>query len=60
MAVSGLPQRNGDAHAAHIASMSIALLAAVKKFRVPHKPDRELLLRIGAHSGIHIMVEIVG
>ncbi len=51
MVVSGLPLRNGHMHAAEIASMSLALLKAIKSFTIPHRPHEVLKLRIGAHSG---------
>ncbi|RZF40474.1 hypothetical protein LSTR_LSTR000353 [Laodelphax striatellus] len=51
MVVSGLPVRNGDNHAAEIASMSLHLLEAVKRFQIRHRPSDNLMLRIGIHSG---------
>ncbi|CAF0726875.1 unnamed protein product [Rotaria sordida] len=51
MVVSGLPTRNGDLHAREIARLSLALLNAVLIFRIRHRPDTQLLLRIGIHSG---------
>ncbi|XP_064641678.1 speract receptor-like isoform X2 [Lineus longissimus] len=51
MVVSGLPTRNGINHAGEIASMSLALLSAIKKFKIRHRPDECLKLRIGIHSG---------
>lgn len=51
MVVSGLPVRNENRHAGEIANMSLELLAAMGSFRVRHKPDHKLLLRIGIHSG---------
>ncbi|XP_064601524.1 speract receptor-like isoform X2 [Liolophura sinensis] len=51
MVVSGLPNRNGQNHAGEIASMSLNLLAAIKKFNIRHRPDDILKLRIGIHSG---------
>ena len=51
MVVSGLPVRNGDNHASEIASMALHLLQDVKKFKIRHKPDDTLMLRIGIHSG---------
>ncbi|TMW50809.1 hypothetical protein DOY81_004138, partial [Sarcophaga bullata] len=51
MVVSGLPIRNGNLHAAEIASMSLHLLSAVSEFKIRHRPHNKLLLRIGIHSG---------
>ncbi|XP_023227111.1 atrial natriuretic peptide receptor 1-like [Centruroides sculpturatus] len=51
MVVSGLPMRNGNLHAREIARMSIALLNAVKCFTIRHRPQDQLKLRIGMHSG---------
>lgn len=51
MVVSGLPMRNGNLHAREIARMSIALLNAVKSFTIRHRPQDQLKLRIGMHSG---------
>ncbi|XP_041349917.1 atrial natriuretic peptide receptor 1-like isoform X1 [Gigantopelta aegis] len=51
MVVSGLPVRNGNLHAREIARMSLALLDAVLNFRIRHRPNEQLKLRIGIHSG---------
>uniref|UniRef100_A0AAR2K879 Guanylate cyclase n=1 Tax=Pygocentrus nattereri TaxID=42514 RepID=A0AAR2K879_PYGNA len=51
MVVSGLPVRNGKLHAREIARMSLALLEAVKTFKIRHRPNQQLKLRIGIHSG---------
>lgn len=51
MVVSGLPERNGNKHAREIASMSLALLNEVRKFKIRHRPDEPLKLRIGIHTG---------
>lgn len=51
MVVSGLPIRNGIIHAAEVASMSLHLLGAVSEFKIRHRPNDQLLLRIGIHSG---------
>uniref|UniRef100_A0A2C9JTI9 Guanylate cyclase n=1 Tax=Biomphalaria glabrata TaxID=6526 RepID=A0A2C9JTI9_BIOGL len=51
MVVSGLPVRNGNLHAREIARMSLALLHAVFKFKIRHRPGDQLKLRIGMHSG---------
>ena len=51
MVVSGVPRVNGDKHAGEIARMALQLLAASKIFVIPHKPNTELKIRIGIHSG---------
>ncbi len=51
MVVSGLPIRNGILHAKEIAGMSLALLEAVKSFKIRHRPGDQLKLRIGINSG---------
>ncbi|XP_054710545.1 receptor-type guanylate cyclase Gyc76C-like [Uloborus diversus] len=51
MVVSGLPIRNDEQHAAEIASMALELLESVRSFRVRHKPQQTLKLRIGIHTG---------
>lgn len=53
MVVSGLPQRNGNRHAVEIASMALALLAAVRVKTVLHRPEEPLLIRIGMHTGLY-------
>lgn len=51
MVVSGLPERNGDNHAKEIALMALAILEAVQMFTIQHKPDAQLKVRIGIHTG---------
>lgn len=51
MVVSGLPVRNGNLHGREIARMALALLDAVRTFRMGHRPEQQLRLRIGIHSG---------
>jgi serine/threonine protein kinase len=51
MVVSGLPIKNGDKHATEIASMAIELLDNVKHFKIRHRPNDTLQLRIGIHTG---------
>lgn len=59
MVVSGLPIRNGDAHAQEIASMALELLDAVQHFRIRHRPEATLKLRIGIHTG-PVVAGVVG
>uniref|UniRef100_A0A8D2CHT8 Guanylate cyclase n=1 Tax=Sus scrofa TaxID=9823 RepID=A0A8D2CHT8_PIG len=51
MVVSGLPVRNGKLHAREVARMALALLDAVRSFRIRHRPQEQLRLRIGIHTG---------
>lgn len=59
MVASGLPMRNGDLHAREIARMSLSLREAVTSFTIRHKPDQQLKVRIGIHSG-PVVAGIVG
>ena len=52
MVVSGLPVKNGNNHAREIARMSLRLLERVKTFRIRHRPNDKLKLRIGLHTGM--------
>ena len=51
MVVSGLPIRNGNLHAREIARMAIRIVDSVKSFKIRHRPDYQLKIRIGVHSG---------
>ncbi|NWZ28725.1 ANPRA protein, partial [Asarcornis scutulata] len=51
MVVSGLPVRNGKLHAREVARMALALLDAVRSFKIRHRPQQQLKLRIGIHTG---------
>ena len=59
MVVSGLPIRNGRQHAREIALMSLHVLSSVKTFRIQHKPEKQLMVRIGLHSG-PVVAGVVG
>ena len=52
MVVSGLPVRNGNEHARHIARMSLRILTQVNQFTIRHLPEIPLRVRIGIHSGV--------
>ncbi|XP_040195932.1 retinal guanylyl cyclase 2-like isoform X1 [Rana temporaria] len=51
MVASGLPKRNGNRHAAAIASMSLDILSSVGTFQMRHMPDVPVRIRIGLHTG---------
>lgn len=51
MVVSGLPIRNENRHGGEIATMSLDLLSSVDTFKVKHRPEHQLQLRIGIHTG---------
>lgn len=52
MLVSGLPERNGNMHVVFIAETAMDLLLAVSTiFKVRHRENYQLKLRIGIHTG---------
>jgi class 3 adenylate cyclase len=52
MVASGVPTaKPGCHHAAEIADMSLDILSAVLGFKIRHKPNDQLKVRIGIHSG---------
>uniref|UniRef100_A0A3B3ZJ72 Guanylate cyclase n=1 Tax=Periophthalmus magnuspinnatus TaxID=409849 RepID=A0A3B3ZJ72_9GOBI len=59
MVVSGVPKENGILHASEIASMALDLVSVCKSFRIPHKPNMQLQIRAGIHSG-PVVAGIVG
>ncbi|XP_063810516.1 atrial natriuretic peptide receptor 1-like [Pseudophryne corroboree] len=59
MVVSGVPKENGIFHASEIASMALDLVAVCKTFRIPHKPNTQLRIRAGIHSG-PVVAGVVG
>ncbi|XP_047232497.1 guanylate cyclase 2G [Girardinichthys multiradiatus] len=59
MVASGLPISNGNKHALEISMMALHFLSAIQVFRIPHKPDEILAIRIGIHSG-PVVAGVVG
>ncbi|ELU04879.1 hypothetical protein CAPTEDRAFT_138341, partial [Capitella teleta] len=51
MVASGIPVPNEDAHASEIAMMSLDIVSSVMTFKIRHRPDKQLEVRIGIHSG---------
>jgi class 3 adenylate cyclase len=59
MVVSGLPKRNDNLHASEISCMAIRIRDSVLDFKIRHKPNHKLKLRIGIHSG-PVVAGVVG
>ena len=59
MVVSGVPLKNGDRHAGEIAKMALKLLSVTDSFKIPHRPNEKLKIRVGIHSG-SVCAGIVG
>ncbi|XP_041821707.1 atrial natriuretic peptide receptor 1-like [Chelmon rostratus] len=59
MVVSGVPRENGILHASEIASMALDLVGVCRTFRIPHKPNMQLQIRAGIHSG-PVVAGVVG
>ncbi|KAE8294114.1 Atrial natriuretic peptide receptor 2 [Larimichthys crocea] len=59
MVVSGVPQENGINHAGEIASMALDLVTVCHTFKIPHKPNTQLKIRAGIHSG-PVVAGVVG
>ncbi|XP_055995313.1 atrial natriuretic peptide receptor 1-like [Ostrea edulis] len=51
MVVSGLPERNENAHSGQIGSMSLAILKQLKQFKLKAIPEQKVMVRIGLHTG---------
>ncbi|XP_037521917.2 guanylate cyclase 32E [Rhipicephalus sanguineus] len=51
MVVGGLARHPDVAHASQVASMALHLLRSVRHFRIRHRPEEMLMLRVGMHSG---------
>jgi class 3 adenylate cyclase len=56
--ISGIPVRNGTTHVREIARMSLKLLEAVKTFKIRHRQEEQLRLRIGVNTGIKSLLQI--
>ncbi|XP_020780294.1 atrial natriuretic peptide receptor 2-like [Boleophthalmus pectinirostris] len=59
MVVSGVPKENGINHAGEIASMALDLVSVCHSFKIPHKPNTQLKIRAGIHSG-PVVAGVVG
>ncbi len=59
MVASGCPIRNGDDHAQEIARLAIELRREMTVFRIRHRPQEKLKIRIGLHTG-PVVAGVVG
>ena len=59
MCASGLPHRNGIRHAEQIVKMAIELIRCSQIYVIPHKPGKQLQIRVGINSG-PVMAGVVG
>ena len=51
MVASGLPERNGDRHAAEIANLCLELMLLTPSIMIPQQPGLRLRIKVGIHSG---------
>ena len=51
MVVSGLPKLNEGRHIVEVCNMALDLLDEVSRFKIRHRPEENLRLRIGLHTG---------
>jgi class 3 adenylate cyclase len=51
MVVSGLPETNEGRHIVEICNMALDLIDEVFRFKIRHRSDEKLKLRVGIHSG---------
>ncbi|XP_077403288.1 retinal guanylyl cyclase 1 [Vanacampus margaritifer] len=59
MVASGVPNRNGNRHAAEMANMSLDILHCIGTFKMRHMPELRVRIRIGLHSG-PVVAGVVG
>ena len=51
MIVSGVPRENGNFHVQHIANIALKMRTFVSNFKLVHKPEEIMMVRIGFHTG---------
>ncbi|XP_040886925.1 retinal guanylyl cyclase 2-like [Toxotes jaculatrix] len=59
MVASGVPNRNGNRHAAEVANMSLDILHSIGAFKIKHMPEIKVKIRIGLHTG-PVVAGVVG
>ncbi|TKS65453.1 Guanylyl cyclase GC-E [Collichthys lucidus] len=58
MVASGVPNRNGNQHAAEVANMSLDILHSIAAFKIKHMPEIKVKIRIGLHSAYRIHISL--
>lgn len=53
MIVSGLPRENGNTHVQHIAEIALKMRVFVGAFKLAHRPEETLMVRIGMEKNIY-------
>ncbi len=51
MVAGGVPLENPIQHASQIADMALDILSSILLFKIRHRPQDQLRVRIGIHSG---------
>uniref|UniRef100_A0A0N4Z5Y0 Guanylate cyclase n=1 Tax=Parastrongyloides trichosuri TaxID=131310 RepID=A0A0N4Z5Y0_PARTI len=51
MVVSGIPEENGTRHLANIADVALTFSEFLVTYKIPHKKDVNIKIRIGLHTG---------
>ncbi|KAA0717254.1 Retinal guanylyl cyclase 2 [Triplophysa tibetana] len=59
MVASGVPNRNGNRHAAEMSNMSLDILHCIGTFKMRHMPNVKVKIRIGLHTG-PVVAGVVG
>uniref|UniRef100_S4RBQ7 Guanylate cyclase n=1 Tax=Petromyzon marinus TaxID=7757 RepID=S4RBQ7_PETMA len=59
MVVSGVPTENHNQHAVETANMALDLVNVCQAFVIPHKPEMQLKIRAGIHTG-PVVAGVVG
>uniref|UniRef100_A0A0N4ZBT9 Guanylate cyclase n=1 Tax=Parastrongyloides trichosuri TaxID=131310 RepID=A0A0N4ZBT9_PARTI len=51
MVVSGIPEENGTRHLANLADVSLEIMSFLHGYRIPHRKNEKLRIRLGLHCG---------